>query len=84
LSEEGISIPVSKEVHSIEAIQQKKPEKKIRESSRMVIHLIDGSTEQCTVNQWVESIKNSYTIRKNDREILIQHHAVVKIMFERK
>jgi sRNA-binding regulator protein Hfq len=68
----------------METKQQEKPVKKIQESSRMVIYLLNGTTENCLVNQWDESIKNTYVIRKNDMEILIPHHAVLKIMFERK
>ena len=68
----------------MEAKQQEKQAKKIRESSQMVIYLLNGTTENCTVNQWEESTANAYRINKNDMEILIPHHAVLKIMFEKK
>ena len=60
------------------------PEKKIREDSRMIIYLIDKTSENCTFDQWEESTANAYRIVKNNMEILIPHHAVVKIMFEKK
>ncbi len=68
----------------MEAKQQEKPAKKIHESSRMVIYLLDGTSENCTMSQWEESTANAYRINKNDMEILIPHHAVLKIMFEKK
>jgi len=68
----------------MEAKQQEKPAKKIQESSRMVIYLLNGTTEECMGNQWKDSTANTYRINKNNMEILIPHHAVLKIMFEKK
>jgi hypothetical protein len=65
-------------------MNEKTQQKKIKEDSKMIIYLVDKSTENCTVNQWHETTANAYRIVKNNMEILIPHHAVVKIMFERK
>ena len=64
--------------------QEEKPGKRIQEDSKMIIYLLNGTTENCLVNQWHETTANAYRIVKNDMEILIPHHAVLKIMFQKK